>query len=252
MTKKTRSDDYVGILEKNFDSVKKHMLQYYQKTELVKALEDILDKEQIFEGKDNLELADIACGLADIPYFLSQKYAFKSCDCIDLSEKMIAEAKRIHQEGGLDICNYEVHDCYSIPGENKYDVIFFWKILLALAEYKEIVKKLYTLTKEGGYTIISSLFNDKDVDLEIKARDHALDMGQDDFFYYNIYSVKEFTKYCQEIGFKKVTFYDFDIGIDLPDTFEGMGTYTVKMADEKRMQISSGIWMNWKIVVLQK
>ena len=67
--------------------------------------------------------------------------------------------------------------------------------------------------------------------------------------YYNIHSLIRFRKYLKELGYSKFEYVPFDIDIDLPRTDSlDIGTYTVRLEDGKRIQISGGMMMPWYFI----
>ena len=56
--------------------------------------------------------------------------------------------------------------------------------------------------------------------------------------------------YVKKIGVKKIKVFDFNLEIDIPKKANNqIGTYTVK-TEEKKLQISGVIVMQWKIIRL--
>ena len=55
--------------------------------------------------------------------------------------------------------------------------------------------------------------------------------------------------YIYQLGAKNIEEYDFEIGIDIPKPpIDQMGTWTVKLGNGKRLQISGVVVMSWKIL----
>ena len=77
--------------------------------------------------------------------------------------------------------------------------------------------------------------------------------GKNDFtLYYNVYSLPRFKKFVLEQGVKNIETYDFNIGIDIiKSDRDYMGTYTEKLENGKRLQISGAVVMFWKIIKIE-
>ncbi len=147
---------------------------------------------------------------------------------------------------------YGIHYIYNLK-DYGFDIVINWMTLLALDGYKEPLKNLVKTTTGGGHIFISSLFNDHEVDIYAKVNDYTRPSGKAGVrANYNTYSIKNFIEYTYSLGVSKVEVYDFEIGIDLPKTTKGIGTYTLKLENGKRIQVSAGYLMNWKIIHIIK
>jgi len=134
--------------------------------------------------------------------------------------------------------------------EEKFDISILWKVLSWLPSYDKMLEKLISLTRENIF--LSSLFYDGDIDFEIKVREYQTERGKTGFnSYYNVYSLPHFTDYVKSLGVKCIDVTDFEISLDIPRTTKNhMATYTERLENGKRLQISGACLMNWKIVRL--
>lgn len=160
---------------------------------------------------------------------------------IDNANNLFKNNKNISFETG-DI--YEVKNKY----EKKFDISLSWKTLSWLPYYDQMLKDLIHMTKK--HIILSSLFYDGDIDFQIKIREFKKESGKNDFnAYYNVYSLPQFKKFLYGLGVKNIEVYDFDIEIDIEKPHvDLMGTYTEKLQNGKRIQISGAVVMFWKII----
>ena len=70
--------------------------------------------------------------------------------------------------------------------------------------------------------------------------------------YYNVYSLPRFEKFVYDLGVKNIEVYDFNINIDIAKKdLDYMGTYTEKLEDGNRLQISGAVVMLWKIIKIE-
>ncbi len=106
------------------------------------------------------------------------------------------------------------------------------------------------MPSQKKHIFISSLFYDGDIDFEIKVREFQKDAGKTGFHsFYNVYSFPRFKEFALKLGAKNVEAHDFKIGIDIPKPpIDKMGTYTQKLTNGKRLQISGAVVMSWKII----
>ncbi len=148
---------------------------------------------------------------------------------------------------------FEVADLYELPHTHKkqFDVTICWKTLTWLPAYEEALRALFSATR--SHIFVSSLFYDGDIDYEIKVREHVKERGAAGHAtYHNIYSFPRFRKFALSLGAKRVSAQDFNIGIDLPrGNIDHMGTYTLKLRNGSRMQMSGALPMPWKIIHIE-
>ena len=128
----------------------------------------------------------------------------------------------------------------------QFDVSISRAVISWIPYYEDFLKSLVAATK--SHIFISSLFYDGDIDFEIKVNEFRKGTASRDFTEYrNVYSLPRFKKFVKSLGAKNIRVYDFEIGIDLPAVpLDQLGTYTVKLENGKRLQLSGVVLMNWK------
>ena len=122
-------------------------------------------------------------------------------------------------------------------------MVFCAQTLLAISRPKKFLLKIIEILRPGGYFIVSSLFNTfHDVDLFIKVRDHT--RKGNIFLTYNTFSKTTIEKWIKS----KCVYFDilpFEMPVDLSEIPNGLGSYTLKLENGKRITISGGMLMNW-------
>jgi len=216
-----------------------------EKQELDKKLEELITP--FIKGK-SMKILDACCGIGHIPYFLSDISPKSSFLGIDINQFLIAEAKKLCKNNPN--IQFEVGDIFNPPAKfNKYfDISINWKTASWLPYYDDLLKSLINVTK--NHIFLSSLFYNGDIDFEIKVREYKKNAGKDGFNgYYNVYSFPHFKEFVYDLGAKNVESYDFEINKDIPKPpVDQMGTYTVKLDEGGRLQISGCVIMMWKII----
>ncbi len=111
-----------------------------------------------------------------------------------------------------------------------------------------MLKSLFKLTKK--HIFLSSLFYDGDIDFETKVREYQTEVGKAKFnYYFNVYSLPKFKDFIFKLGAKNLEVFDFEIDVDIPKPpLNQIGTYTEKLENGKRLQISGSIIQSWKII----
>jgi ubiquinone/menaquinone biosynthesis C-methylase UbiE len=219
----------------------------HTKSEQQKQLEDLFRARSLQPQK----IADIACGGGGTSFHLSTLYPHASYTLVDLNEDAVFMAREStkHLEA---ICM--AGDIYDLSLEtNTYDLVVCWQTLSWLTKPEAALHELIRICKPGGRVFASSLFNrDKDVDIYSQVVDHAQPSAAEGLNYtYNTYSVFSIRKWVGALV-TGMQVHEFEIPIDLEYAARGMGTYTARLENGKRLQISGGMLMNWGILELQK
>jgi len=165
---------------------------------------------------------------------------------------LLAEARDLNPESNF--C-FKIGNIYELDSVNNeaFDLTCCWQTLSFLEHPEIALKELVRITKPGGRLYLSSLFNlDHDVDIYSKVYDWTRDSTkQGHYIFYNTYSMKAINEWLKGLV-SDVDLNVFDIDIDLPDKLKGLGTYTVKLEDGRRLQISAGMLLNWGILKIIK
>ena len=228
--------------EFNISEMRKYMKT---KQEIDKILERIISPV-IKEKK--LKILDACCGIGHVTNLLSNISNESDFVGVDQSEYVIKDAQELFKDKKNIL--FEVADIYEIKEKykKKFDVSISWKTISWLPYYDQMLKDLIHITK--NHIFLSSLFYEGDIDFEIKVREFKKESGQDGFnSYYNVYSLPQFKKFVYSLGVKNIEVYNFDIDIDIPrPPIDQMGTYTVKLENSKKLQISGAVVMYWKVI----
>jgi ubiquinone/menaquinone biosynthesis C-methylase UbiE len=225
---------------------------YYRKSAITKTkqqerLEQLLAASRL-EPRD---IADVACGAGGTSAHLGQMYPRANFTLIDLNADALALAREY--TAGLN-ARYLTEDIYSLSAaDDSFDLVICWQTLSWLDDAGRAVSELVRICKPGGRVFASSLFNvDADVDVYARVVDHTRPSAQANLAVpYNTYSAHTVKRWLVDRvdGWQ---LHDFEIGLDLPRTGRGLGTFTVATADGSRLQISGGMLLNWKILELRK
>ena len=170
---------------------------------------------------------------------------------VDQTPYLIEEAQKLCS--AKSNVSFEVNDMHHLSDRYQkfFDVSIIWKTISWLPYYEEIIQELFKVSKK--HIFLSSLFYDGDIDFEIKVREYKKQSGKENFnSYYNVYSFPKFERFVQSLNCKKIHSWNFDISLDIPrGDPDFMGTYTLKLYDGERIQISGAIIMSWKIVHIE-
>ena len=231
------------------DKDKDHIISEFkkplkQKYEMDKFLEKIISP---YIKTKNYQILDACCGIGQISNYLYKINNDLKITGIDQTSFLIDEAKKLYKNTNL---NFEVGDVYDYAKENekKFDIAINWKTLSWLPYYDQMIKSLIRLSKK--HIFLSSLFYDGDIDFETKVREYQTEVGKTKFnHYFNVYSLPRFQNFVLDLGAKNVEIFDFEIDVDVAKPpINQIGTYTEKLENGKRLQISGNIIQSWKII----
>ena len=216
-----------------------------EKQELDKLLEKTI--EPVISGKA-LRIVDACCGVGHVCLLLNALSPQSSFHGVDQLGYLIDRARTL--AAGYSNISFEQGDLYEFARRNRkaFDVAISWKTISWLPYYPEMLEAVMSCAK--SHVFLSSLFYEGDIDFEIKVREYQKEQGKSGFnSYYNVYSLPRFTDHAYSLGARDVHVVPFEIKIDIPPPpIDQMGTYTLPLADGKRLQVSGVVVMNWKII----
>ncbi len=109
-------------------------------------IENFLDQ---FELKNNQNVLDVACGTGVISSYLAKFN--KKVTAIDMSQKMIEVAKKIHFEENITFLN---EDFYNFKSEELFDLIVIFNAYPHFLDKKLFISTLKRLLSEKGRVVI--------------------------------------------------------------------------------------------------
>ena len=102
---------------------------------------------------------------------------------------------------------------------------------------------------------LTSLFFDGDVSCRIEVQDYPTPISGMPYkasFYY-VYAIPQIKRLFEYHGFDYLSYAPFEIDVDLPKpASKGMGTYTMRLENGKKLQLSGPLSMNWYFVLGRK
>ncbi|MEJ0034118.1 MAG: class I SAM-dependent methyltransferase [Bacteroidota bacterium] len=242
-----RTDEWI----KNFneDYFNRQFQEPYRSTV---AFCDWLDKIGVLRPDSPANILDIATGKGANIYYMSQRYKNMKFMGVDINESFVDEGNAIMKAKNVaDRCVLETGDIYNFDKKhyNAYDGIVCYQTLSWLPDYKEPLKAMSALG--AGWIALTSLFFDGDVNCRIELDEYnkGIDNAPKNTFY-NVYSLPLIQKFFTANGYSEFMYMPFEIDIDIPKPdHKIMGTYTEKLQNGHRIQVSGPLLMNWYFVI---
>ena len=234
--------------KENFNK-KYFSLQLIRPKESTKEIFKIFTKLKI----NNLSTLDLACGNGANLIFLKRKFKNKKyCLGYDSNKKLIKIGLKSNTFDNLDLKYGNILNLNKNL-KNKFKLITSFQTLSWLKDYERASREMIKLN--SNYIFISSLFWEGLIDFNIKLnylKNSSYRREINSTVYYNIYSLKNFIDFYKKNNFKIILCKKFTLKKNIKNKFKNiMGTYTLK-SDNKNIQISGPILMNWYFLIFKK
>lgn len=230
-----------------------HQRQYKEPYRSTVAFCDWLEKLGYISLTSALNIVDFGSGQGANIYYMKQRYPQCKFTGIDINRTLVEKGNDYFAENDLLECSLHVGDIYNL--EEKYcrafDGLVSYQTLSWLPDYKEPLEAMIKLEPE--WIALSSLFYDGPVSCTIEIAGYYDNNSLYKKEFYNIYSLKLVKEYLAERGYGNFQYVPFEMDIDLekPD-HGGMGTYTRKLEDGRRIQLSGPLLMPWYFIAVNR
>ena len=203
-------------------------------------------------GERSSRICDLGCGKGASLYYMARR--FSHCDFVgmDIDEQLIHDGRDFLSRASIANCRLSVgdlHDAGSHYRSKEFDGVISLQTLSWLPSYDKALDAIVSLSPK--WMALSSLFFDGPIEAKtvITEFDLAREGGAKRALFYNTYSLPMVRQYLFDRGYKEFKHTRFEIPIDLPRTTDGrMQTYTEKTSDDRRLQISGPLLMNWYFI----
>lgn len=213
---------------------------------------DWLESLGFFTKKKENRLLDIGAGQGANLLYMSKRFKCSYFTGIEINADLVKHGNEYFSKIGQKNCILFEEDLYKLDKTHigKYNGVISFQTLSWLPEYKTPIRKMVELKPE--WIAISSLFFEGRSNCQIIVNDYTMPFRGKPYrqFYSNIYSIPLVKELFFELGYSNFKFIPFDIDIDLskPET-EGFGTYTERLEDGRRLQISGPLLMPWYFIL---
>lgn len=204
-------------------------------------------------GLEGGEALDVGCGAGANIYHLARGLPGYRWTGLDIAGSVVFPIGRPKfAAAGLDVTLIEgdfLRLRETFTGRH-FNLVLSIQNLSWIPGYEAALEQLLAVTK--GWLVVTSLFTDFYVDARVEIRDYTWSADCQGPFYYNVYSLARFRQFCEDRGCREFVSRDFEIDIDLPRPASGgLGTYTERLADGRRLQFTGPILQPWKFVAVR-
>jgi len=213
---------------------------------------DWLEELKVLTPQTKANIMDVGTGKGSNLHYMKERFPNCKYLGLDINSDFIEEGNTIIKKLNISDCNLELGDIYKLNIEkhgNKFDGIISYQTFSWLPGYEKPLDEIIKLNAK--WVSFTSLFYDGLVDCKIEVQEYHNPEDEKSFktSFYNIYSLPRIQNFLLKRGFKIFKYTPFEIDIDLPKPeHSNMQTYTEKLMDGKRLQISGPINMSWFFV----
>ncbi|HPA47194.1 MAG TPA: class I SAM-dependent methyltransferase [bacterium] len=215
---------------------------------------DFLEERQLMKPGDHL--VDFGAGAGAVIHYMARRYPEIRFTGLELNREMVDYGNKRFRDDHLDDrCRLIQGDCYypdkGLLGD--LDGIISIHTIMFLNDIEAFINAVASLQPKWFAT--NSLFYDGMVDAFVEIHDYmdALKSGGHTIRPYNFFSIPRIRESFERRGYPVFQSMPFEIDIDLPKRNDGgMGTYTEKLENGKRLQISGPLIVSWYFLYASK
>lgn len=215
---------------------------------------DWLINNGLLDSSIKSSILDIGTGKGANLNYMQKR--FPNCNFlgIDINLKFIHEGNDFFYNNKIPNCSLEYGDIFNLSKtkyKNQFDGIVSLQTLSWIPNYEKALTQMIALNPK--WIAISSLFYEGLINckIEISEYENEHDNVPTKESLYNIYSLPKVKHLFASYGFTTFKFIPFVIDIDLPlpNNPSKMGSHTIKLENQQRLQISGPILMNWYFIL---
>ncbi|HYN80889.1 MAG TPA: class I SAM-dependent methyltransferase [Gemmatimonadaceae bacterium] len=236
-------------LDKDKVNTEYHERQFLEPYRSTIAFCDWLETELLMSPESELRVVDLCSGTGANIYHLSKRYPKSTFVGVDINPDNVERGNAFFQSRGIGECRLEVGDIYNLDPKyvSEFDGVVSFQSLMALPKGEGPLRAMAKLAPQ--WIALTSLFYDGPVSCTIDITEYDAGLEPNRSGFYNVYSLPVTRKHMQANGYGDFRFTPFEIDVDLPKYREGlMSTFTEKLEDGRRLQISGPLLMPWYFI----
>lgn len=196
------------------------------------------------------DVLEAGCGGGAKMLHLSDLFPAAHWTGVDLGEESIRIGRERLDPRRFTMLQADLNELERTFGAKRFDISFSIMTLSWIDDYERAVQQMLAVTEK--WLFILNLFSDTELDAFISVRGRLPGPHEGLAAFYNIYSLPRFLRYCRQLGATEIVTEPFELDIDIPrPDHGGMGTWTDRMADGRRLQFSGPLVMPWWFVAVR-
>lgn len=238
-----RTDEWVNITDRD--------LEYHTKQWDIPKRSTIAFEEFIAHRlTKSHRVLDLAAGSGAPSAYLAQIHSSTDFVAMDYAKELVTIGESLARSRGIDNLRFKNGDWFNLEPElGTYDGVISLQTLSWLPEFErplaQIAEKI-----NPKWMAFTSLFYEGDISCKIEVEEHLRKRKT----FYNVYSIPQVRSFLLERGYEVTSAVPFviDIDIERPSDIDHMGTYTRRLEDGTRLQISGPLLMSWYTIVADR
>jgi ubiquinone/menaquinone biosynthesis C-methylase UbiE len=196
------------------------------------------------------EVLDAGCGGGAKMLHLADLLPDAHWTGVDIGEEALEIGREHLDPERFSLLHCDLTELEQNLGSKRFDICFSIMVLSCLEDYERAVDQMLAVTRR--WLFVLSLFAETELDAFIRMSGRLAGEHQGLAAFYNIYSLPRFEEFCRQLGATEIIAEPFEIDIDIPrPNHGGMGTWTQRMADGHRIQLSGPLTMPWWFISIR-
>ena len=208
-----------------------------------------LENEAFIHTGSEQTVLDIGCGMGANIFYMSKRFPHCKFVGVDINADLVGKGNKFFRENGIHNCTLEVGDIYNLDEKYffEFDGVTSYQTLSWLPHYKKAIESMANVG--SAWIALTSLFYDGPLSCKIEMQDYDENLQPISSSFYNVYSIPSVREIFRSVYYRSFIYAPFEIDIDIPrGSNKGRGTYTEKLKNGERMQMSGPLRLPWYFI----